>query len=80
MHAADLFFDVPDEAADAIARALSPETNASEVPKTRAEVSREPGGIRIRIEADDLAALRAALNSYLRWIDAARKATALAGR
>jgi tRNA threonylcarbamoyladenosine modification (KEOPS) complex Pcc1 subunit len=66
-------------AADAIARALAPEANASEVPKTRATVAREPGGVRIRVDAEDLASLRAAVNSYLRWIDAAGKAARLGG-
>ncbi|MEA3200477.1 MAG: Transcription factor Pcc1 [Thermoplasmata archaeon] len=78
-HSADLFFELPEGPADAIARALAPEANASEVPKTRADLTREPTGIRIHLEADDPASLRAALNSYLRWIDAAHKAAALAG-
>jgi tRNA threonylcarbamoyladenosine modification (KEOPS) complex Pcc1 subunit len=76
-HRADLFFDLPDAAADAIARALAPEANANEVPKTRADVARTPGGLRVTLHADDLASLRAAANSYLRWIEAARKAADL---
>lgn len=73
-HHADLFFDLDPARADALARALSPETDRSEVPKTRASVRVEPGGLRVAIEADDLSAMRAALNSWLRWVDAAQKA------
>ena len=76
-HHADLFFELPDAPADAIAGALRPETDSSEVPKTRATIVREPTGVRVRIEADDLASLRAAVNSYARWVDAATKAATL---
>jgi len=31
-------------------------------------MDRDDGGIVLRVEASDLGALRAALNSYLRWI------------
>lgn len=62
--------------ATAIAGALSPETE-SEVPKTRSEVICDGGAVRVHVRAEDLASLRAALNSYLRWADAAERAAAL---
>lgn len=79
-HHADLFFPFPEASADAIARALAPEADHAEVPKTRAAVTREEGGVRVRLDADDLASLRAAVNSYLRWVDAAAKAAQLGAR
>ncbi len=39
-----------------------------EIPRTRVEIRRNRG-IEIEIIAEDLHALRAALNSYLRWIN-----------
>ena len=74
-HEADLLFSYPDPAtARAVAGALSPEAAVSEVPKTRATISVEQGRLRVAIHADDLPSLRAAVNSYLRWIDAAQRA------
>jgi KEOPS complex subunit Pcc1 len=40
-----------------------------EIPRTRVEISPQEGGIVLNVEAADLGALRAALNSYLRWIN-----------
>ena len=78
MHEGSLLFSFTSEAlADAVSGALAPETE-SEVPKTRSEVSRAGAEVRVRIEAEDLASLRAALNSYLRWADAADRAARLA--
>jgi len=49
------------------------------VPRTRAVLAQAGDGFALRIEADDLGALRAALNSYLRWIAVAQEAAAIAG-
>lgn len=76
-HTASLFFPFPDATADAIARALSPEAAQSEVPKTRGASRAVPGGLQVDLEAEDLASLRATVNSHVRWIEAAAKAAAL---
>lgn len=76
-HQATLFFPLPDPTADAIAGALAPEAARNEVPKTRGHVARVPGGVQVRLEADDLPSLRATVNSHLRWVDAAGKAAQL---
>ncbi|MBI0583597.1 MAG: hypothetical protein ISF22_05150 [Methanomassiliicoccus sp.] len=47
--------------------ALSPEIGR-EIPRTRVSLSPREGEIVLDVEATDLGALRAALNSYLRWI------------
>ncbi len=54
------------EAAAVVEAALRPETAK---PLSRATVSMERVGeeLRLAIEAEDTAALRAAINSYLRW-------------
>ena len=78
MHEAELVFHYPEPIAKAIADALRPETASGQVPKTRADVSLTPGALRVRIVADDLSALRAGVNSYARWVEAAERAAALA--
>jgi len=47
--------------------ALHPEVGR-EIPRTRVDLVPGEGEIVLNIEATDLGALRAALNSYLRWI------------
>lgn len=74
MHEADLVLQYPETIAKAIANALLPEAADGQVPKTRAEVVAAQGELRVHIRADDLSALRAALNSYTRWIEAAERA------
>lgn len=57
---------------DVVAGALSPEL-AERIPRTRVEVERLGDGVVIRIEAEDNNALRAALNSYIRWTNVAEE-------
>lgn len=74
-HAAELFFSYSSsEIAAAVAGALSPEAALAEVPKTRATINVTGPQVRVAIQADDLPSLRAAVNSYARWVDAAERA------
>jgi tRNA threonylcarbamoyladenosine modification (KEOPS) complex Pcc1 subunit len=70
MRRATITFDGPDLAV--VYEALRPETGR-DVPKAR--VSMRPGRNRLTlgIEAQDTSALRAAVNSYLRWADVAMR-------
>lgn len=79
-HSASLFFEFPPAAAQAIAGALAPEAarGGADVPKTRGTPRVVDGGLLVELHAEDLASLRATVNSHLRWIDAAAKAAALA--
>ena len=52
--------------------ALAPETKGS-LARTKVNLLATSEGIDLRIDAEDISALRAALNSYLRWIDLAIK-------
>ena len=54
------------EHAEVVRRALSPEL-AEKIPRTSVKVSGDEREVVIEMEAEDLAALRAALNSYIRW-------------
>ncbi len=64
---------------DVVARALSPELT-EKIPRTRVEIEGVDGSVLIRIEADDQTALRAALNSYIRWTNVAEETAAEAER
>ena len=50
--------------------ALNPEIK-HKIPKTRIKVKFEETVLKIDIEANDISSLRAACNSYLRWINTA---------
>lgn len=57
--------------ADRLFRALGPESSR-EVPRATASVERAgASGVRLRIAARDTGALRAALNTYLGWVQLA---------
>jgi len=57
--------------------ALKPETSSSLSGRTRTGIRAGPAGVTLRIEASDLNALRAALNSYVRWIETALRTISL---
>ena len=62
-------FDSEDDA-KIIAESLSPEIK-HKIPKTNVEVSISKETFSLKIEARDVSSLRAACNSYLRWINTA---------
>ena len=51
---------------------LSPELG-EKIPRTRIHVERREDEVTVTIEADDHNALRAALNSYIRWMNVAEE-------
>jgi tRNA threonylcarbamoyladenosine modification (KEOPS) complex Pcc1 subunit len=53
-----------------IDESLSPEVERPTSERSKVTVSSEKGRVIIFIEASDVVALRAALNSYLRWVGA----------
>ncbi len=58
--------------ASVVRQALAPEAGR-DVPKARVSVSGTAKKVVITIEAEDTGALRAAVNSYLRWSDVAAR-------
>ena len=62
-------FDTAEEA-KIIAESLDPEIK-NKIPKTNVEVSLSDKKFSLKIEANDVSSLRAACNSYLRWINTA---------
>jgi tRNA threonylcarbamoyladenosine modification (KEOPS) complex Pcc1 subunit len=53
---------------DAIFRALEPETRVKLASRSKVEIKRQDDYLVLVFEAKDTSALRAAVNSYLRWI------------
>ena len=60
------------EEAKIIAESIDPEIK-HKIPKTNIEVSLSNKTFTLKIEAKDISSLRAACNSYLRWINTALK-------
>lgn len=56
-----------------VAKALAPE-GRQEVPRTKVRVEPRGDGVTLTVEAEDVNALRAAMNSYLRWMGVAMEA------
>ena len=59
-----------EEEARVVAESLSPEIK-HKIPKTNIELSLSKKTFSLKIEAKDVSSLRAACNSYLRWINTA---------
>ena len=59
-----------------IANALLPEI-VHRIPKTRVELQVEKKDLLLTVTAKEVSSLRAAVNSYLRWIDTAVKVARL---
>ena len=55
-----------------IHEALRPETGR-DVPKARVTMRASPNRLTLTIDAEDTSALRAGVNSYLRWADVAAR-------
>ena len=58
--------------AEAVRRALAPEEDLPASTRGRATVKRRENVLFLRVDAEDTAALRAALNSFIRWAIVAR--------
>ncbi len=70
-----ILVDLPDSmAAESIRKSLEPETKITKGFRSRTTISSEDSQLCLRIRADDLAALRAASNSFLRFVAVGLKA------
>jgi KEOPS complex subunit Pcc1 len=61
-----------------ILASISPEAGR-EIPRTKITAEAGPGQVVLKVEASDLAAMRAALNSYLRWMQIAEEMSITSG-
>lgn len=65
---AEVRVGVPGRLAGIMEGSLRPEAERPTSERSSVEVETGDGGLVIRIEASDVAALRAAFNSYIRWV------------
>jgi len=63
-------FTLDEKTADIITSSLLPESKRN-VPRTKVEIKNKKNKLVLSITADDVSALRAGINSYLRWIKTA---------
>lgn len=70
MKKALFIFTLDEKTVDIIAKSLLPESKRI-VPRTKVEIKNNKNKLVLSITADDVSALRAAVNSYLRWIKTA---------
>jgi tRNA threonylcarbamoyladenosine modification (KEOPS) complex Pcc1 subunit len=64
------------EAAEAVLKSVAPELSENARERSKAELSYD-GGLSLHITSDDLHSMRAAVNTYLRWLDMALNLTSL---
>ena len=65
---AEIHVMVPEEVVEAVLDALNPEVESPSSERSSTYVRRGVDGIVISTEASDTTAMRAAVNSYLRWV------------
>jgi len=70
MIVAEVRVDVPEGVSGLIGESLAPEVEHPTSERSKVMVSAVEGQVVISIEASDVVALRAAINSYLRWVGA----------
>ena len=68
MLVATVHVDVPEGISGIVDESLAPEVERPTSERSNVTVSAEKGEVIISIEASDVVALRAAINSYLRWV------------
>jgi tRNA threonylcarbamoyladenosine modification (KEOPS) complex Pcc1 subunit len=69
-HTARFVFSLPSSDAGLVAQSLSPELS-QKIPKSNISFSFSKNELVLTITSDELSSLRAACNSYLRWIQTA---------
>jgi tRNA threonylcarbamoyladenosine modification (KEOPS) complex Pcc1 subunit len=78
---ATLSLDLPGEdVAKTVLLALSPETDSAPSDRAKVELSLNRHELTVMIQAHDLTALRAAMNSYLAWISSSLKTLEFIGQ
>jgi len=70
MIVAEVRVDVPEGVSGLIGESLAPEVERPTSERSKVMVSEVEGQVVISLEASDVVALRAAINSYLRWVGA----------
>ncbi len=65
---ARIYINATQKTARVLLTSIGPEAETGVSDRSRAKLVEEKGGVAVLIEADDVTALRAAVNSYLYWV------------
>lgn len=68
MNVFEASFTMPGGKASVIAESLRPESTVASHERSKTTVNTDGDQLKLRIEAPDLHALRAAVNTYLKWV------------
>jgi tRNA threonylcarbamoyladenosine modification (KEOPS) complex Pcc1 subunit len=71
-------FELPESTGANLEKALAPEL-ANEGERVTVDINLRERGFELEVRSSDIKGLRAALNSYLRWIECSLKVTQLPG-
>jgi tRNA threonylcarbamoyladenosine modification (KEOPS) complex Pcc1 subunit len=69
MKRVDISIELEQPLPNIIVQSLQPELSNTTVPRTQINIIETNVGIKLTIEAENTNALRATLNSYLRWVN-----------
>ncbi|MEM0445392.1 MAG: KEOPS complex subunit Pcc1 [Nitrososphaerota archaeon] len=79
-HASSLEVKIQTLQAETILKAIAPELESLPTRRVKAAISCLEDGLILTLEAEDLVALRAGLNTFLRWISAIERCLSLTER
>lgn len=68
MNVFEAYFTLTEEKAGIIANSLKPELKAVSHERSKTTITSKGNKLKLKIQAEDLHALRAAINTYLKWI------------
>ena len=68
MNSLEIKLELPEKIGKCCAESIAIESKSYEMPRSQVKVTYEKNFLVIKIKAKDLSALRAATNTYLRWV------------
>lgn len=68
MNRLEVRLELPAKAAETCRRSIEIEAGNASIERSTVEITSDGGVLRLIIKAHDLVALRAAMNTYLRWV------------
>lgn len=68
MNRLEVYLKIPAHAAEICRRSVEIETQSEALLRSKVELSCAGEGLKMTVDAADLSSMRAALNTYLRWI------------
>ncbi|PTD93836.1 hypothetical protein C9439_05495 [archaeon SCG-AAA382B04] len=73
MHTLDI--SIPTKKPEVIKKSLEPELKSSPTKKSEIKIEKQKNQIKLKIKSRELSSFRAAMNSWLRWIQVAQESS-----